>query len=607
MANITPGDWQRIGYWQIANTGNNTIYVSLNAKVVSQSIDNNTSTVATLLNIDVIGSGSYNTSSVKAGLTGGSDISWGYSTITNGKTLIQGQFTCSHASDGTCNAEIGCWVTQTFGGSLGYTSVWVALPTIARASQPSINTYPNNSPNITAGTACTIYMNRKSTSFTHKVTYSIGSASGTIANSGVTDNVSWTPSTNLCAQFPNAKSKSGTITVTTYNGSTTVGTKTCTFNLSIPSGSNPTLSKQTVTEQNSYVKAKGESITLQQISSKSVSVKASAKYSASLSKVTCNGVSLSNSSGTWSGKLNNLNTGTFTFTVTDSRGLTSSVSVSTTYYEYAKPQLTEGDLKREEQTSSIGALTVKGTYKDVLSNTVTMTYERKVNGASEGQSSITPTVSSGSVSYSQSYTDLHYTNSYDVVITITDSFGESATATLHLGVGQYALWLGKAGVILGKDSKIMNSSGVAKLLLDFCHPVGSIYMSTSATSPADLFGGTWEQIKNRFLVGAGDTYGVSSTGGSSTHTHSTSGHTITVKEMPSHLHALNIGCTKSEATGVSGVYNATGPFVNRLLVNDRKDYNGGSTGGSASHSHGNTGSSSTIPPYYATYMWVRTA
>lgn len=37
------------------------------------------------------------------------------------------------------------------------------------------------------------------------------------------------------------------------------------------------------------------------------------------------------------------------------------------------------------------------------------------------------------------------------------------------------------------------------------YPVGSLYMSVDATSPASLFGGTWEQIsKNRVLMGAGD-------------------------------------------------------------------------------------------------------
>ena len=61
------------------------------------------------------------------------------------------------------------------------------------------------------------------------------------------------------------------------------------------------------------------------------------------------------------------------------------------------------------------------------------------------------------------------------------------------------------------------------------HPVGSIFLSTDGTEPAELYGGTWEQIKDVFLLGASDTYPVKSTGGSATHTQ-------TVNELASHYH-----------------------------------------------------------------------
>jgi len=44
-------------------------------------------------------------------------------------------------------------------------------------------------------------------------------------------------------------------------------------------------------------------------------------------------------------------------------------------------------------------------------------------------------------------------------------------------------------------------------VLDYMYPVGSVYVSVNTTSPADLFGGTWEQIKDKFMLAAGDTYG----------------------------------------------------------------------------------------------------
>ena len=57
-------------------------------------------------------------------------------------------------------------------------------------------------------------------------------------------------------------------------------------------------------------------------------------------------------------------------------------------------------------------------------------------------------------------------------------------------------------------------------LLDKLWPVGSIYQSASSISPASFLGGTWEQIKDRFILAAGDTYAAGSTGGSANHNHS---------------------------------------------------------------------------------------
>ena len=68
-------------------------------------------------------------------------------------------------------------------------------------------------------------------------------------------------------------------------------------------------------------------------------------------------------------------------------------------------------------------------------------------------------------------------------------------------------------------------------LFDTIYPVGSIYMSAVNTSPSTLFGGTWEQIKDTFLLSAGDTYNAGTTGGEAEHT-------LTTSEMPSHNHSF---------------------------------------------------------------------
>ena len=88
---------------------------------------------------------------------------------------------------------------------------------------------------------------------------------------------------------------------------------------------------------------------------------------------------------------------------------------------------------------------------------------------------------------------------------------------------------GGKGVAVGKVSEFDNTFEVSekwdmkvygKLLkafvVDSIYPVGSIYMSVNSTSPATLFGGTWSQLKDRFLLGAGDTYSNGATGGAAT-------------------------------------------------------------------------------------------
>lgn len=147
-------------------------------------------------------------------------------------------------------------------------------------------------------------------------------------------------------------------------------------------------------------------------------------------------------------------------------------------------------------------------------------------------------------------------------------------------------------------------------------PIGYIYLSTSNTNPSTYFDGTWEQIKDKFLLTAGDSYSAGSTGGSATHKHTTQGHTLTIAEMPSHTHTqnshrhqyYNTWSIKSGTGGgnnVSGMvddgYNGSNNYTNYTTATNQN------TGGGGSHSHGDTGSTSTLPPYLVVYAWKRVA
>lgn len=401
---------------------------------------NNRSYISTELWI--LGS-SYSAYNVDCNVTGGGGYTNSHLTANGWVKLVSGGFWAPHNADGTGSATVGSYYSSGY-GNMPYGEFTLTLTKIARASQPSINTYPGNSPDITAGVACTIHMN-KHANFTHKVSYLFGNRKAVIAT-GVVDNCSWTPPTYLLDQIKDATVGVGLISVETYSGSTKIGeTKGCNFNLHIPSNSEPTIGTITLTEQHAGVKAKNANVTVQQISKKLISVPVSAKYSASIKTVSCDGITLTNNNGTFTGYITNKTNGTYKVTATDSRGLQSSNTVTQPFYEYAKPFIT-ATLKRESETSAKGTLSVSGSYSTILSNTISMTIQR--NDDTYG-TTVYPTLSSGTITFNKAYTDLNYVQSFTIKVKTTDGFGESVEATAALGVGQYALWMGKYNVKVG--------------------------------------------------------------------------------------------------------------------------------------------------------------
>lgn len=70
-------------------------------------------------------------------------------------------------------------------------------------------------------------------------------------------------------------------------------------------------------------------------------------------------------------------------------------------------------------------------------------------------------------------------------------------------------------------------------LMDIIYPVGSIYLSASNASPANIIGGSWKQITEKFLFAAGENYACGQTGGEEKHT-------LITDEIPSHTHDINL-------------------------------------------------------------------
>lgn len=146
----------------------------------------------------------------------------------------------THDADGTKTVTLsGYWAS-------GFTSQYtpeslsasgsVALPTIPRASTLKIA-------DGTLGTAQTLTISRASSSFTHTLSYACGTASGTIGSAKTTaTSVSWTPPVALAAQNTTSQSVSVAVTLITYNGSTEIGRKAYTVNMTVPASVKPTVS-----------------------------------------------------------------------------------------------------------------------------------------------------------------------------------------------------------------------------------------------------------------------------------------------------------------------------------------------------------------------------
>ena len=126
-------------------------------------------------------------------------------------------------------------------------------------------------------------------------------------------------------------------------------------------------------------------------------------------------------------------------------------------------------------------------------------------------------------------------------------------------------------------------------------PVGAIYMSVDGTlSPDIIFGGTWERIGGRFLLGADNTYAAGSTGGAATHT-------MTVQELPPHAHGYNV-----DAQGnIGGLKNGTGSAFEPTAYAPATFETGNAIGAGGAQASGTP--FSTMPPYLVVYMWKRTA
>lgn len=135
---------------------------------------------------------------------------------------------------------------------------------------------------------------------------------------------------------------------------------------------------------------------------------------------------------------------------------------------------------------------------------------------------------------------------------------------------------------------------VQSSFLNMIYPVGSIYLSVENTNPSTLFGGSWVQIKDTFLLSAGDSYIGGTTGGEANHI-------LTIDEIPAHTHKY------AQYKGSSG-WSGNSPQRNFIKTTNTDGYSDTDDSGyMTTISTGGGGTHNNMPPYLVVYMWKRTA
>ena len=149
--------------------------------------------------------------------------------------------------------------------------------------------------------------------------------------------------------------------------------------------------------------------------------------------------------------------------------------------------------------------------------------------------------------------------------------------------------------------KTMTESAGSAVIRDSAWPVGSIYMSVNNTNPATLFGGTWVQLENRFLLGAGSSYTAGDTGGNETHYHEAQGN------LRAAIGAVNNSPNMIGYQAANPRPNDQGPATTNAYTVQGTHIGGTTTFNHYTPVYGVTKEESSMPPYLVVYMWQRTA
>lgn len=371
MATLTTS-WQSIAsaVWDFGDT---KVTFYLDAKYSTQDITNNRTSIQTRLR-SVLNYGwgngyNYSFTCSYANSVSGTGL-WNLAT----ETITEGGSTINHNADGTKSLTLTATAAITGLNKSSTLSASVTLPTIPRATAcPNLDAY--------IGSTAAINLSPASTSFTHKLTATYGGSTTTLINSFGSSS-SYTFGDSWYNLTP-GKTGTGTLTLTTYSNGTQIGTSTGTLTLRCnPTNCSPTITASVVDSNATTIALTGDSNKIVKgYSNARITYTATGRKNATITSVKANNITLGSSPAT----LNGVTTNVFNITATDSRGYTTTTTITKTLIDYVNLSLNINAF-RTTPTGSEVKVNFTGSYFNGsfgnTNNSLTLNYKVKERGGS---------------------------------------------------------------------------------------------------------------------------------------------------------------------------------------------------------------------------------
>jgi hypothetical protein len=522
-------------------------------------------------------------------------------------------FVVPHKSDGTQSITYEASIaTGTSVGTLNPKGS-AKLETIPRASSITVN-------DANIGSSTNIVINKASENFTTTLRYRALKPDETwtdwsiiVTKSGFKEVYGWTVPTSLYSLIPNNQTIVCEFEATTFSDDTQVGSPTYARATFTATG-NPIINNISATDINSVTAnlTEGTSTSSKMVryaSNVQIVVSATRQNGSSISSIMVNGVactlsgSSSDATRTGTVTINGVSTNSFQIVVVDSRGYTSTQTKTMTMIEYV-PLTLNANIDRNTPTDGKVNIEYSGNYFNgnfgSQNNALIVQYRSRIKGGTWGSwTNLSPNISGNTYSQSTTISGYTYTNQYEFEMQAFDEIQTKPITGITVAKGKPIFnWADELFNVYGEyyqNDVLLSDIYLAKDdLLNKVYPVGSIYMSVNSTSPATLFGGTWAQLKDRFLLGSGNTYTNGSTGGEASHT-------LTTNELPDMGSFLSLNW-KDQNTYNTGIFGDGG-----MKTQDRTASSGSSFGEHWTTLKGGEQAHNNMPPYLVVYMWKRTA